>query len=187
MKIHIETERLIMRDLLEQDSDGIFELDSDKEVHTYLGNNPIKSIDDAKQIIDNIKLQYKNNGIGRWAVVEKQSGNFIGWSGFKLITDTINDKTQYYDLGYRFIKKYWGKGYATETALASLEFGFEKLKQENIYAMADTQNSASNKILKKIGMSRINEFNYEDIPHNFYKITKSDWGKCRIANNVYKT
>jgi ribosomal-protein-alanine N-acetyltransferase len=174
MKIHIETDRLIMRDLTEKDTQGIFELDSEPDVHTYLGNNPIKTLDEAEKIIDFIKKQYTENGIGRWAVVEKRTGNFIGWSGFKLITDTINNKTQYYDLGYRFIKKSWGKGYATETAIASLDFGFNQLNQKEICAIADVENLASNRVLQKIGMTKINEFDYENILHNFYIMNKNE-------------
>jgi ribosomal-protein-alanine N-acetyltransferase len=149
MKIHIETERLIMRNLTEQDAQGLFELDSEPKVHTYLGNKPIKTLNEAEKIISFIKEQYTKNGIGRWAVIENKSGDFIGWSGFKLITNVINNRAQYYDLGYRFIKKSWGKGYATETAIASLDFGFNQLNQKEIYAMAHIENLASDRILQK--------------------------------------
>ena len=184
MKIHIETKRLIMRDLIEQDTQGMFELDSEPEVHTYLGNNPIKTLNEAENNIVFIKEQYEKNGIGRWAVIEKKTGDFIGWSGFKLITDVVNNRTQYYDLGYRFIKKYWGKGYATETAIASLDFGFNQLNQKEICAIADIENLASNKILQKIGMSKVNKFDYENLSHNFYIMKKNEWNKSRIANNL---
>lgn len=175
MKIHIETDRLIMRDLVPEDAQGMFELDSDPEVHAYLGNQPIKTIAQAKEHIDFIRQQYVENGIGRWAVIEKHSGQFMGWSGFKLITDMINERTQYLDLGYRFIRKYWGKGFATESANASLEYGFKQLKQKEICAMADVDHKASNNTLKKIGMKKFNEFNFDNTPHNFYEIKLSDW------------
>ncbi len=187
MKIHLETRRLIMRDLSEQDALGIFELDAEPEVHTYLGGNPIKTIAEAEKSIAFIRDQYVKNGIGRWAVIEKKSGAFIGWSGFKFMTDRVNNRTQYYDLGYRFIKKYWGKGYATETAVASLDYGFNQLKQEKICAMADVRNLASNRILQKLGMSKFNEFDYENVPHNFYTISKRDWNRSRSTDSVYKT
>ena len=175
MKIHIKTKRLIIRDFTELDADGVFELDADSEVHTYLGNNPIKTIEEAKGNIAFIRKQYLDNGIGRWAVIEKESGEFIGWTGFKWITDPINGKSQYYDLGYRFIKRAWGKGYATETAIASVNYGFNELKQEELFAMSDVKNLASNHILQKIGMIKIDEFLYENVPHNFYRIEKVDW------------
>ncbi len=164
-----------MRDLLDRDVDGMFELDSNVEVHAFLGNQPIKTLDEAKKTIDYIKLQYEQNGIGRWAVIEKESGDFIGWSGFKLITDTINGRNSYFDLGYRFIKRYWGKGYATETAMASTQYAFRELNQEQICGMADIEHEASNRILQKVGMTKVNEFIYDGILHNFYSITRLDW------------
>lgn len=175
MKIHIETDRLLLRELEDTDVHGMFELDADEEVHKFLGKNPIISLEEAKKNIDFIRKQYRENGIGRWAVVEKTTDAFLGWSGFKLITEPINGRNMYYDLGYRFVKKAWGKGYATETALASLNYGFSQLKQPNIYGMADVEHTASNKILQKIGMAKMNEFTYEGIRHYFYGISKNEW------------
>ena len=173
-----------MRDLSKQDALGIFKLDSDSEVHTYLGKNPLKTIEEAEKNIIHIQKQYIQNGIGRWAVIEKESGEFIGWSGFKFINGVINSRTQYYDLGYRFIRQYWGNGYATETAVASLNYGFTQLNQKEICAMADVENSVSNRILQKIGMIKVNEFNYENVPHNFYTINKENWKNQKKIKSV---
>ena len=164
-----------MRDLVPEDAQGMFELDSDPKVHAYLGNRPIKTLSQAFDNINFIRQQYVEYGIGRWAVIEKQHGKFVGWSGFKLITDVINERTQYYDLGYRFISKYWGKGFATESAKASLEYGFEYLGQKEICAMADVGHEASNAILQKIGMRKLNVFDFDHVAHNFYEIKLVDW------------
>ncbi len=175
MKIHIETDRLLMRDLMGEDVHGMFTMDSDAEVHTFLGNRPITTLAEAQKYIDSIKQQYIENGIGRWAVVEKESGDFIGWSGFKFVTDVINDRTRYYDLGYRFLKKYWGKGYASETAIASLNHGFAELDFKEIIGIADVAHTASNTILKKVGLIKRNEFTYDGTLHNFYSLSKAEW------------
>lgn len=84
MKFYLETERLILREILETDIEGMFELDSNATVHKYLGNNPITSKDQAAKIIQFIRTQYEELGIGRFAAIEKSSGDFIGWSGLKL-------------------------------------------------------------------------------------------------------
>ena len=81
MKIVVETERLILREFLLTDAEAFFEMDSNPEVHRYLGNKPIRTIDEAITVIKNIRQQYIANGIGRWAAIEKLSGEFIGWSG----------------------------------------------------------------------------------------------------------
>jgi [ribosomal protein S5]-alanine N-acetyltransferase len=175
MQIHIETDRLLIREFLTEDAKGIFELDSDPEVHQYLGNNPIKKMEQAVETIKFIKQQYIDNGIGRWAVIEKMTNTFIGWGGLKLIKETINEHNHYYDLGYRFIKKYWGKGYATETAIASLQYGFNELKLPEIFAMAEVHNTGSDSVLRKAGLKLIELFYDDGIPHNWYKITHEEW------------
>ncbi|MDO1447278.1 GNAT family N-acetyltransferase [Rhodocytophaga aerolata] len=171
MQIFSETDRLTLRELLPTDALGMYELDADPEVHTYLGNKPVKSIEESRQIIEFIREQYVSNGIGRWAVIEKESQEFIGWAGLKFIRDTINRHTYYYDLGYRFIKRYWGKGYATEAAKASLAFGFNNLQLKEIYAMAHLANQASQQVLTKVGMQFIETFTYEEEQMNWYKMT----------------
>jgi ribosomal-protein-alanine N-acetyltransferase len=175
MKIHIETKRLLIREVCEEDENGMFELDSDPEVHKYLGNKPITTMEEARAIIQFLRRQYHENGIGRWAVIEKGSNNFIGWTGLKLITEEINNHCNYYDMGYRFIQKYWGRGYATETARATLNYGFNTLKVNEIFAIANIKNEASNNILKKVGLQLIQTFDYKSEEHNWYKITKQEW------------
>lgn len=172
---HIHTKRFILREINESDIDGIFELDSDFEVHKYLGNNPIKSKNQAIDIISNFQNQYTKNGIGRLAIFDKATNTFIGWCGIKFITEKTNTHDNYYDLGYRIIKKHWGQGIAKETSNAILKFGFENLKLEKIYAIADCENEVSNAILVKLGFNFIETFNHFGINHNWYEIKKEDF------------
>lgn len=174
MKIHIETDRLILRDLEIIDAEGIFKLDSDPEVHEFLGKKPIKTFEEAVKVIEYVREQYTRNGIGRWAIIEKETDNFIGWTGLKY-EEGLREKFNYYDLGFRLRKNYWGKGIATETALESLKYGFEKLDLKEIGAAADVNHLVSNKILKKVGLKFIDTFEYEKVLHNWYKIEKSEW------------
>ncbi|PTT76614.1 GNAT family N-acetyltransferase, partial [Chryseobacterium sp. HMWF001] len=125
-----------MRKFEETDAERLFLLDSDPEVMKYIGVPPLSDITESENVIKMIQQQYLDNGVGRLAVIEKESGLLIGWSGLKLITQEINGYNNIYDLGYRFIPEYWGKGYALESAKASLDFGFHHLKAETIYAHA---------------------------------------------------
>lgn len=175
MILTIETDRLLIRELSAEDENGLFELDSDPEVHRYLGNKPVKTREEIRAVILNIRQQYKDNGIGRWAVIEKSTGNFIGWTGLKFMKTPVNNHSDYYDLGYRFIKKYWGKGYATETALASLKHGFETMHLSEIYAMTEVGNIASKNVLEKVGLYCMETFDYEGEEHYWLRITKEQW------------
>ncbi len=166
---------MILREILPTDIEGMFELDSDREVHRYLGNNPVKTMEEIEDGINFIRQQYVDNGIGRWAIIYKETNDFVGWAGLKYITEPINNHIGYYDLGYRLIKRFWGKGIATEAACVSLKYAFDELNVREVYAMADCENVASNKILRNAGLQFIETFDYGGVKHNWYKINKSDF------------
>ena len=174
MKIHIETKRLIIRDIEEFDVQGIYDLDSDPEVHEFLGKRPINTMEQAADEIEFIRKQYITNGIGRWAIIDKKTADFVGWTGLKY-EQKLRSDFSYYDLGYRLRKKYWGKGIATETAIESLKYGFMSMNLNEICAAATVNHIASNRILTKIGLSFVETFEFEGELLNWYKITKSEW------------
>lgn len=183
MSQHIfETSRLILRELNIQDATEMFLLDSNPEVHRYLGNKPIKTIEESLKIIEFVQAQYKNYGIGRWAVIHKETNEFIGWSGIKYNPTTTNGVSNYYDLGYRFRQEFWGNGYALESAKACLKFGFDILQLPALYAAAHQSNIASNKILNKIGFKNIGNFMYEHEPEIWYKIDNSELNLDNVPN-----
>ena len=168
MKIFVETERLILREVVKTDIKGMFELDSNPIVHKYLGP-PITTMEQAAANIQHIRKQYAELGNGRWAIIEKSTNEFMGWSGLKLNTDAMNGLQNIHDIGYRLIPRFWGKGYATESAFASLDYAFNTLKLNKVYAAADIDNHASNHILTKIGLERTDEFIFFGRPHYFYE------------------
>jgi len=172
MKIFAETGRFILRELLLSDDKGIFELDSNHDVHKYLGKKPIKNIEEARKVIDFIRQQYVDNGIGRWAIIEKATSKFAGWTGLKLVREKINNHSDFYDLGYRLIPKFWGKGIATETAKACVSYGFDRLNLDSIYGMADIDNKASINVLQKAGLEFIETFDYDGTEHAWLRISK---------------
>lgn len=161
MSLQIETPRLIIREITAEDEQGMFEMDSDPEVHIYLGNRPYTDIAQSRENIEIIQQQYKDNGIGRWAVTLKGTGEFIGWTGFKLITEEVNGHINHYDFGYRHMRKHWRKGYAYEAAKASLDYGLSTLGFKDIYAMTDVENAGSRRILEKLGFRLEEIFPYD--------------------------
>jgi ribosomal-protein-alanine N-acetyltransferase len=73
-------------------------------------------------------------------------------------------------LGYRLIRKHWGKGIATETAKASIEYGFNVLNLKEIVATIHCGNQASNNVVKKLGFDLIETFEFDQEFHNWYKL-----------------
>jgi len=166
----IKTERLILRPVLDTDVDGMFELDSNPEVHRYLGNMPITTKEQAVKAIEALQEQYKERGIARWAVIHKETNEFMGWSGIKYLHESEQENGFYnvYELGYRFIPKFWGKGYATESAQAWVDYIFNETDIKTIYAAADIPNKGSVNVLQKAGFEITDEFVFE------WKGTKAD-------------
>lgn len=173
MNIRIETERLIMRPFLDEDVDRLFLLDSNPEVMKYIGVKPLTHKEQSADVIKMIRKQYLDNGIGRLAVIEKESNLLIGWSFLKYITEEINGSNNVYDLGYRFLPEYWGKGYATESAKASIEYGFNEMNLDKICAYAHSENAASNHTLRKLGFQEMGTFEEPDGICIWYELNRT--------------
>ena len=173
----IETERLILREVDYLDQEGLFDLDSRPEVHRYIGTQPLTELSQALEVIDVLQEQYKENGIGRWAVLDKVSQEFLGWSGLKLWKEPLNGLRNIYELGYRFIPKYWGKGYATESAQAWVNYAFEVLEVPTLYAITDPENVNSKKVLQKVGFIEGAPFDFEGEEVSWFELSRSDWMK----------
>lgn len=177
MIIYAETERLLLREVLPEDVDGFYELDSDPKVHRYLGNKPVISRKECEEVIEFIRWQYHTYGIGRWTIIYKPDNRFAGWTGLKWVTENVNNHTNFHDLGYRLIRRYWGQGIATESALPSIEYAFNTLKIQNLYAAAHIDNQGSNSILKKVGFNFQEQFLYDVAPHNWYHMNANSRNK----------
>lgn len=178
-QIYFETERTYLRNLTDKDAIDFFNLNLDKEVLKYTGDNSFQTIEDAKNFLDQYDHQYTKYGVGRLAVIEKISNNFIGWCGLKFIPE-LNE----YDIGFRFFKDFWNKGFATETAQKCLEFGFNDLKLDKIVGRAMIENIASIKVLEKIGLTFKNEYDFDGYKGVIYEISRKNFEKARTANNV---
>lgn len=154
----VETPRLLMREFLTTDVQDLFEMDRLPEVHRFIDNRPVTNITQVEEGIRYLQQQYNQYGIGRWAVIEKATNTFIGWSGLKFYTTPINKHCDFYELGYRFHPKAWGKGFATEAAKAWLDYGFDTLAAQEVFAMTHPDHRASKNVLTKVGFHYIETF-----------------------------
>ena len=97
----LETERLLLRESVEDDAQDFFDLTNDPEVMKYTGDVVFKSVEETRNLIRNYE-DYQKNSYGRWSTIIKDTNEIIGWCGLKYIKEI--DET---DLGFRFKKKYW--------------------------------------------------------------------------------
>ena len=151
----IETSRLLLRELADSDLQDFFRLESDRVVQehvTGLTNSTISTVEHAEDVLHSIIRQYTEHGTGRMAVIEKASGLFIGLAGIKWHDETVNDHSSFYELGYRLLPQYWGKGYATEAGKAAYDHCVSLFAPPKIYAYVHVGNQGSVNVLTKLNL-----------------------------------
>ena len=168
----LQSPRLILREIQHDDAEDLFEMDSDAAVHRYIENKPVTKIEEIHQVVEMLQKQYKENGIARWAVEDKISGECLGWCGLKFFHEPLNGHVNFYELGYRFKQKHWGKGNATESARAVLEFGFQHLNQDAIYAITHPDNFNSTNVLFKLVFRYVETFDYDGDATDWFELKR---------------
>jgi len=172
MKLHLETDRMWLRPLELSDAEALFILDSDPLVAQYLGAPPVEKPEVSRRIISGIQRQYKQNGVGRLAMVLKENNELIGWCGLKWYDGPLNQVTDFYEIGFRLLPKYWRRGLATEAARAVIADAFETPEVGSIYAYSDTRNKASLMVLEKLGFEYRNLFYDEGDLCGWYELSR---------------
>lgn len=162
------TPRLTLRELTEADAQHFYGLNLDPDVLQYTGDSVFESVEAARQFLANYQNVYKTYGFGRWAVIRTEDGAFLGWCGLKYSEDT-----KQHDLGFRFFKKYWGNGYATEAAEACVKLAFEKFGIKTLVGRAMEANSASIRVLEKLGFTFSEFFDFEGEDGVIYSLKKA--------------
>jgi [ribosomal protein S5]-alanine N-acetyltransferase len=164
----LETERTIMRKLTTKDAKDFYALNLDEEVLKYTGDKPFENIQASIDFLNNYN-QYEKYGVGRLAVIDKKTLIFLGWCGLKY----SQDKNEY-DIGFRFHRNYWNKGYATETAKKCIEFGFNHLEIKKVVGRAMKKNIGSIKVFEKIGMTLKDFFDFDGQEGVLYELKNTN-------------
>ncbi|MBA2344499.1 MAG: GNAT family N-acetyltransferase [Rubrobacter sp.] len=181
MEMFLETERLILRRFPEEDMDNHFELDSDPEVMRYLtGGKQTPRAVIRDEVLPGFLRDYERfDGLGTWAVVEKSTGDFLGWFGLRPSKDDRGEV----ELGHRLRRSAWGKGYATEGSRTLIQKGFTELDVQRVFAQTMAVNLSSRRVMEKSGLTFVRTFHLEwDEPvagagHGEveYALTRADW------------
>ena len=144
----IETARLLIRQFTLDDAEAYWPLVSSPEILRYLGEPALTSIREVRELIEARPLQdYRLQGYGRMACIDKSSGRMLGFSGLKYLA-ALNET----DIGYRFIPEAWGKGYATESATAIITRQATEFDLHRIIGLVEPENEGSVNVLKKLGL-----------------------------------
>lgn len=151
-KIIIETERLFLRRWRESDVMSFAKICADKEVMRFIGSGDTMTEDQARADIDKYEKCWSDNGFGQLAVCMKRSGQFIGFAGLDRHR-LLHEYSGIAEIGWRFSRETWGRGYATEAALAVTDFAINDRQLCQLISVCQAKNIASERIMQKIGMS----------------------------------
>jgi len=165
----IETERLLMRPFSPKHSVHMFMLNSNERVLEHTGDDQFESIKKAEAFLKQYD-QFKKYKMGRFSVFNKINNRYLGWCGLRF--DEVSGTV---DLGFRFSYDSWGKGFATESSSAILEYGFIQLGLEKIIARTRLANKASLRVIEKLKMEIEENFDFEGFPGAIFSISKVDY------------
>jgi RimJ/RimL family protein N-acetyltransferase len=144
----LETERLVIRPLSENDAEFIFQLVNEPAWIKNIGDKNVRNLDDARRYIaDGPAASYAKFGFGLCAVELKESGAPVGICGL-IKRDSLEDP----DIGFAFLQRFWSRGFAVESAQAVMEFARSELGANRILAITNSDNQGSIKVLEKIGL-----------------------------------
>jgi [ribosomal protein S5]-alanine N-acetyltransferase len=167
MKVILETDRLLIREYVEDDAEVFFKLNTDPQVIRFVPDKPLLSVEQARQIlVDHPIADYRKHGFGRGACILKSTGEQIGFAGLKYLEELGE-----VDVAYRLLPAHWGQGYATEAALASVQFGFADLRLKRMIGLVMPENLASARVLEKTGLCYIERVTFWGHQFSKYVIT----------------
>ncbi len=158
MKIVLETERLVLRQLVAADAKRLYDLDSDPEVMRYINGGLPPDYEHIKnEALPSLIDYYQRHAhYGFWAAEEKRDGDFLGWFHFRPDKETPAE----IDIGYRLKRAYWGRGYATEGTRGLVAQAFGAWSETCVIGYALAANAASRRVLEKAGLKLEKEFAY---------------------------
>lgn len=175
----ISTERLILRQWDDEDLYPFSRLCRDKNVMEFFPK--LLTEDESFGMGKKIKSLIAERGWGFWAIEIPGESKFIGFVGLHISKESM-PFSPCVEIGWRLAKPYWGMGYATEAAKASLRYAFANLGLDEVVSFTTVANIRSQAVMKKIGMSYESNFEHPDLEpsdplceHVLYKISKDEW------------
>lgn len=141
------TRRLILRQFTFDDCHPLFAIVQEPGIFQYFPTKSGWAMDKVERSIEHQNNHWQTFGYGQMAVILRKTGQLMGWCGLEFIPNT-NETEVGYLLGHAF----WGKGFATEAARASIKFGKDKIGLREVIGLTDPLNTASQRVLEKCGL-----------------------------------
>jgi len=167
----LETKRLRLRPFDKADVASVHEILSGEDVLRYFPGSKPPDREQVARLVARMIEHWRERGYGLWAVTDARSGVLMGRCGLQYLPDTDEVEVDFI-LG----RPFWGLGYATEAGLAALAYGFETLNFETVVGIVHPENTASQRVLEKLGMARIERTVYFGMDVYRYAVERPEAG-----------
>jgi len=169
----LETERLILRHLTQDDVDAMFAVIGDPEAMKFYPQTLTR--EDAVRWVTRSQERYRTDGYGLLAVVLKSSGEVIGNCG--LMRQEVEGESML-EVGYHFQRVHWGEGYATEAARGCMTYAFHNLAATKVVSLIVAENLPSRRVAERNGMTVERQVTFHELPHLLYAMKREDYGEA---------
>ena len=179
-EFQLQTDRLMLRDWLPEDLVPFAAMSADPAVMATLG--PLMTQDEAAAVIGRLIDRRDQHGHTFWALERREDARFIGFCG--IIRGIVDPIANLPEVGWRLASVTWGRGYAREAAIASLNWGFDNLPDDRIWAITSVNNDRSWGLMERLGMTRHADMDFDHPnvadgsplkPHITYSIRRDQW------------
>lgn len=166
----LNTDHLCLRQFSLEDTSSLLTILNEPGILDYFP--PTSPPDEARveRLINRQLTHWTEHGYGWWAVTLPDTGSLAGWCGLQYLPETAET-----EVGYLLSHAEWGKGYASESALASVNAGFTDLNLDKIIGLTHLENIASQRVLEKAGLTYLGDFEYFEIVCKKFELLRSDW------------
>ena len=148
--MNVETVRLILEPFNDSHYEGLRVMDNDAEVMRYINKGIVKTPEETWEGIRRVQARWDKYHFSWWAIREKSSGAIVGAA---CLQHLANVEGAPLEIGWRLVPEHNGKGYATEAAKAIVDYAVERVGASYLVAVADPENIASQRVMKRLGMS----------------------------------
>lgn len=188
--IEIDTDRLHLRQWRGTDLEPFAKISANPEVMEFFPSTLSRESSDSA--VARWQLHIAEHGWGMWAAQLLSSGALIGFVGLQMTSERM-PFDQCVEVGWRLARPYWGRGLASEAAVAALRFGFEQLNLHQIVSVAPSINQRSRAVMERLGMQQTEgTFEHPSIPEGshlreccLYRLTQEEW-RAQLPNSSSK-
>ncbi len=146
----LRTQHLILRRLQPTDAEVLHRIYQSEGVLRYFPNPVPPPLEKFRKFVDGQEAHWAKYGYGNWGILPDGEREIVGWAGLQYLPELGET-----EVGFLLDCPFWGKGYATQAALTSLQFGFEHFALDHIIALVHPDNQASRRVIEKCGMTYV--------------------------------